>query len=275
MNRNLVYKYFKKISRHCVLLVFSIIALYPFTWALITSLKPRAELFRFSLLFKPTLIHYMDVFSRYSFWLYFGNSVIISLSSTILSLLLGLPAAYALARSEQKRSGIAFYFLSTRMAPPIAFLIPYFLMYIKLGLFDTHVGMIILYTLFNLALVIWLMRGFFLDVPLEIEGSALIDGCSRWQAFVRITLPLTSYGIAATGVLCFLFTWNEFLAAIILTGRNAKTLPSFIYMFLSTFQLDWGGLCASTVITCIPVLAFGILFRKFLVRGLTMGAVKG
>jgi multiple sugar transport system permease protein len=186
-----------------------------------------------------------------------------------------VPAAYALSRSGFKSSRrIALWILATRMAPPIAFTIPFFLAYRHLGLSDTLVGLIIVYLTFNLALVIWMMQPFFDGVPRELEEAAWIDGCGVWEAFCRVTLPLSAPGLAATAVICFILSWNDFFYALVLTRTNASTAPVAIVNFIQYTGWEWGRIAAAGTLVMLPVVVFSMLVRNYLVRGLAAGGVK-
>lgn len=251
-----------------------LLVLSPFLWLVQLAFKPAADIFEDSLLFVPTLDGFLSLlqgnFVR-SFW----NSLAVSTMSTVFSLLIGVPAAYALTRWKFKgRDRIALWILVTRMAPPIAFTIPFFLAYQYLGLQDTLIGLAIVYLTFNLAIVIWLMQTFFEAVPASLEEAAWIDGCGVWQAFWRVALPLTAPGLAATAVLCFIFSWNDFFYALILTRTNAITAPVAIVNFLQYEGWEWTKIAAGGTLVMFPVIVFTVLVRKYLVRGLTAGSVK-
>ena len=248
--------------------------LSPFFWLVQLAFKPAADIFEDSLLFTPTLDSFKSLLQG-NFLKSFGNSLMVSTLSTGLSMLIGVPAAYALSRWQFKgRDRIALWILVTRMAPPIAFTIPFFLAYQYLGLQDTVIGLAIVYLTFNLAIVIWLMQTFFEAVPTALEEAAWIDGCGIWQAFWRVTLPLTAPGLAATAVLCFIFSWNDFFYALILTRTNAITAPVAIVNFLQYEGWEWAKIAASGTLVMLPVIVFTVLVRTYLVRGLTAGGVK-
>jgi multiple sugar transport system permease protein len=201
--------------------------------------------------------------------------MITSFASTALALLIGVPASYALSRGGFKASrGIALWILATRMAPPIAFTIPFFLAYRFLGLSDTLAGLIIVYLTFNLALVIWMMQPYFDGVPRELEEAAWIDGSGVWSAFWRVTLPLSAPGLAATAVICFILSWNDFFYALVLTRTNASTAPVAIVNFIQYTGWEWGRIAAAGTLVMLPVVVFSILVRNYLVRGLAAGGVK-
>jgi len=251
-----------------------VVVLSPFLWLVQLAFRPAADIFDDSLLFAPTLDGFASLLQG-NFLKSFGNSLIVSTLSTGFSLLIGVPAAYALTRWKFKgRDRIALWILVTRMAPPIAFTIPFFLAYQYLGLQDTVVGLAIVYLTFNLAIVIWLMQTFFEAVPASLEEAAWIDGCGVWQAFWRVSLPLTAPGLAATAVLCFIFSWNDFFYALILTRTNAITAPVAIVNFLQYEGWEWTKIAASGTLVMFPVVVFTVLVRKYLVRGLTAGSVK-
>ena len=206
----------------------------------------------------------------------FANSLIVGVVSTVLSLLIGVPAAYALSRWTTRAGGtITLWILASRMAPPIAFTIPYFLVYRHLELLDTLTGLIIIYLTFNLSLVIWMMRPFYDQLPRSLEEAAWIDGATMWQGFYRIILPLSGPGLAATAILCFLFAWNDFFFALILTRTEAMTAPVAVVNFMNYEGWEWGRIAAGGTMIMLPVLVFSFLVRRYLVHGLTGGALKG
>jgi len=252
-----------------------LIVMFPFLWLVQLAFKPAADVFDDGLLFVPTLDGFRGLLTQGNFLKSFGNSLAVSTLSTALSLAIGVPAAYALTRWRFKgRDRVALWILVTRMAPPIAFTIPFFLAWRWLGLQDTIVGLAIVYLTFNLAIVIWLMQTFFEAVPTALEEAAWIDGCGVWQAFWRVTLPLTAPGLAATAVLCFIFSWNDFFYALILTRTNAITAPVAIVNFLQYEGWEWTKIAAAGTLVMLPVVIFTVLVRTYLVRGLTAGGVK-
>ena len=192
-----------------------------------------------------------------------------------LALLFGVPAAYSLSRWRFRgRHQVALWILATRMAPPIAFTIPFFLAYRYLGLIDSVAGLVLIYLTFNLALVIWMMQTFFAGVPRQLEEAAWIDGCSVWGAFLRIALPLAAPGLAATAVICFILSWNDFFFALILTRTQAMTAPVAIVNFMQYEGWEWGKIAAGGTLVMLPVIVFTLLVRNYLVRGLTAGGLK-
>lgn len=248
--------------------------LFPFLWLLQMSVRPNEDILGYRLLFRPTLEHYQALrvgqFPRS-----FGNSTLASVASTLLSLIVGVPAAYALSRWPfRARRQVALWVLATRMAPPIAFTIPFFLAYRHLELLDTVSGLVLIYLTFNLALVMWMMRTFFDSVPKTLEEAAWIDGSSVWGSFFRVTLPLAAPGLAATAVLCFVFSWNDFFYALILTRTKAMTAPVAIVNFMQYEGWEWGKIAAGGTLVMLPVVVFSLVVRNYLVSGLMAGGLK-
>ena len=263
--------------RSIVLILFSIWCLFPIYWALSMSLKTERDALALPpvWLFVPRFDAYVDVFTQGNFAQYFKNSLIISLGTTSIALIVGIPASYVLARYRFKRSSdLDFWILSTRMAPPVTILIPFFVLFRSLHLIDTHVGLMLVYLTISLPLVIWVMNGFFQEVPSEIEEAGLVDGCSYFRAFRSLILPIALPGVAATAILSFLFNWNELMFAMVLTGTNAKTAPVGMLRFLAFQKVHWTQLTAAAIILLIPGVIFVALTQRALIRGLTFGAVK-
>jgi multiple sugar transport system permease protein len=253
------------------------VTLFPVFWLIQLSLKVESEAFRMppKFLLWPSLENYIALFQG-KFARSFGNSLGVSVVTTLISLLLGVPAAYALSRAGFRADkDIALWILTTRMAPPIAFAIPFFLIYRYLGLIDTLAGLIVIYLTFNLSLVIWMMRTFFDGLPRSLEEAAEIDGASPWGAFLRVTLPLAGPGLATTAIFCFLFAWNDFFFALILTRTEAMTAPVAVVNFMNYEGWEWGKIAAGGTMIMLPVVAFSLLVRRYLIRGLTAGALKG
>src|SRR5215207_3697616 len=205
----------------------------------------------------------------------FINSLIIAITSTVLAVAMGTITAYGFSRFKVKgEADLLFFILSTRMLPPIVVAIPMFLMYRAVGLNDTHFGLIILYTAFNVSFAVWLMKGFIDEIPKEYEEAALVDGYTRMQAFFKIVLPEAATGIAATAVFCFITAWNEYAFALIMTNRRAQTAPPFIPSQVGSGLSDWTAIAAGTVLFLLPVAVFTFLLRKHLLRGVTFGAIR-
>ena len=203
------------------------------------------------------------------------NSLIIAGTSTIAAVVLGTLAAYAFSRFRiPGESDLLFFILSTRMLPAVVVTIPIFLMFRRLGLFDTHFGLALLYTAFNLSLSTWLMKGFMDEIPREYEEAALVDGYTRWQAFVKIVLPQAVTGIAATTVFCLIFAWNEYAFALMLTSDTARTAPPSIPSVIGTAGVEWAATSAGSLLFLIPVVIIAFALRKYLIRGITFGAIR-
>lgn len=259
------------------MLVICIAFLFPFVWMLLISLRNRVDVIQPGRIFaRLTLINYESLVRDGAIWPYFINSAIVAALSTVVSLILGSLAAYGFARYRWKqREDRAFWVLSLRFLPAMAVVIPYFLMASLVGLLDTRAVLIICYTTFNIPFTIWMMRGFIEDLPMELEESAYVDGCTRMQAILQIVLPLVLPGMAATAIFCMINAWNEFVLANFLTSIYAKTVPTSVMMYLSVSGVKWGEMAATGVLSVLPVLGFAIAVQKYMIRGLTFGAVKG
>jgi multiple sugar transport system permease protein len=258
----------------CVL----VLALTPYIWMLLSSFKGRLDILspHPTWIFTPTLSNYPEVFIDKEYLPLLYNSLMISLGSTACSILIGAPAAYVFARTDfAGKEDLFFFFLTTRMGPPIAIAVPLFLFFTDLGLTDTIFAVIIAHTSFNLSLVVWMMRGFFAEIPKEIDEAAMMDGRSKLGAFVRVVVPLAAPGLAATAVLCFILSWNEFLYAFILAAFEGRPLTVGIPGLITPHGTLWGQVAAVAVVATLPILVFTFLVQKHLVRGLTFGAVKG
>jgi multiple sugar transport system permease protein len=262
---------------YALVIVLAAMIMLPFVWLVLMSFKTNDDIFSFppKLLFAPTLQNYAGLWAS-SFRFSFLNSAIVSVTSTLLALLVGVPGAYALSRiSLRQEKSLSLLILASRMAPPIAFTIPYFLAYRWMGLLDTRLGLILIYLTFNISLVVWLMRSFFDACPRSLEEAAWVDGATLWQGFIRIMLPISGPGVAATAILCFLYSWNDFFFALILTRNQAMTAPVAVVNFMNYEGWEWGKIAAGGTMVMLPVLIFSMLMRKFLIHGMTTGAVKG
>ena len=251
--------------------------LFPPVMLFLTSIKTEMDALSFppKWIFTPTSNNYTDIFHTSPFFKYIRNSVIVAAMNTAASIGLGSLAAYSLARFKFRGSdNLAFWILSIRMMPPVAAIIPLYIIMKNLHLLDTPWCLVVVYLTFNLPFVVWMMKGFFEDVPREIEEGALIDGCSDFEVFRKVALPLAAPGLAATAILVFIFSWNEFLFALILTGTKAVTLPVGIIGYMKETGINWGYMTAGGMLALIPVIVFTILVQKHLVKGLTLGALK-
>lgn len=225
------------------------------------------------IVFQPTLDNFVTVFSRNPMSQFLLNSLIVGVGATGLALILGLPAAYGIARYKQQRLSVAI--LVARIMPGISYLVPWFIMFSKLKLIGSYSTLIMAHLMITLPMTIWLMIGFFEDIPHELDEAAFIDGCNPVQAFWRISLPLTKPGIAASAILSFIFSWNNFMFSLVLANQQTRPLPVAVFSFISYTQVDWGGLNAAATIVTLPVLIMILFAQKHMVRGLTLGSVKG
>ena len=224
--------------------------------------------------FEPTGAHYIELFTEKHFGEYMRNSLIASLGSAVVSVFLGSMAAYALSRAEFRgKKDLLFWIISVRMAPVVAVMVPLYVIFRSSGLVGTLPGLILAYTTFNLPFAIWILKGFFDNVPYAIEEAALCDGANRWQA-LRMIMPLVAPGVGAFIVLCVLFGWNDFLFASIIGSGGAKTLPVATAELVQPVKIQWGSIMAAGVVTTVPMMFLGLLIRRYLVTGLTMGAVR-
>jgi multiple sugar transport system permease protein len=256
-------------------LLFLLIPLY---WMFITSIKPSNDYLAVPPVWfpdEPTLLHYTAALYAYRGLDGLINSLIIATSATILSAFFGTLMAYSLARFNTGGQHLSFWVLSQRFLPPIAVVLPIFLIYRVLRLNDTHVGLIIAYTVFTLPVSVWMMFAYFRQMPVSLEEAALVDGCTRWQSFWRVAVPLAVPGIVAAAVFAFIACWTEFFFALILTSRNAFTLPTVFRAFLGFQGALYGEASALAIVSLVPSIALGILVQNHLVRGLTLGAVRG
>ena len=293
-----------------VVVLYAVVAMVPLVWIFLTSLKTPPDSISYppKVVFEPSLEGYCNLFTTRSrqtqdyidtlpppsgtceritrernmvvvgpsnYAPRFVNSLVIAFGSTALSILLGTTAAYAFSRFKVPlRDDLMFFILSTRMMPPIAVAIPIFLMYRELGLSDTRLGMILLYTAVNVSLAVWLLKGFIDEIPREYEEAAMVDGYTRLQAFFRVVLPQATTGIVATAIFCLIFAWNEYAFAVLLTSGEAQTAPPFIPTIIGEGGQDWPAVAAGTTLFLVPILVFTVLLRKQLLRGITFGAVR-
>lgn len=275
MTRNRVLK----VVSFAFIVFYSVWSIFPLAWMILTSLKTNLQLSSIPpvWLFTPTLENYSYVLENTPFFRAFMNSLIICLSATGLSLLIGSFAAYSFSRLRFRGSKIAaFGIIVMRMLPPIVMVIPLFLIARATGLYDQHITLILVYAALSVSFVVWMLKAFFDEIPAVLEESAMIDGCTRLKAFLKITFPLAGPGIAATSIFSFILSWNDYLFASLLTGVNAKTVPVTLSEVVGgEIGINWGQMAAEGTIFVIPVLIFAWVIQRHLVRGLTMGAVKG
>src|SRR5882757_598752 len=293
-----------------IVVVYALVTMIPLLWIVLTGLKtpPDSIAYPPKLLFEPSLEGYVNLFTTRTrqtpeymaslpaptAWYdklvrsrnmviagpsnvvgRFTNSIIIAFGSTFLAVFLGTLTAYAFSRFKVPLADdLLFFILSTRMMPPIAVAIPIYLMYRVLGLSDTHLGMILLYTAVNVSLAVWLLKGFMDEIPREYEEAALVDGYTRLHAFVKVVLPQAITGIVATAIFCLIFAWNEYAFSVLLTSGDAQTMPPFIPFIIGEGGQDWPAVAAATTLFVLPILIFTVVLRKHLLRGITFGAVR-
>jgi multiple sugar transport system permease protein len=268
----------QKIAKMFVLSLIAFISLIPFILIFFTSIKERVDALSMPPVwfFVPTLRNYVDLLTNVTFLKAVLNSLVISSAATLTAMVVGVLAGYGFSRFKfQGRGFFTYLILALRMVPSIVFIIPYFVIWTTIRLNDTYVSMILMYLTLCLPLIILMMRSFVVDVPVELEEAAMVDGCSRWQTLRLILVPALRPGILAASTLAFIALWNDFILALFNTGRNTRTLTVEIYTSLSFYQLDWNKLSTSAVIAVIPAIIFISLTQKYIVRGLTMGAIKG
>jgi ABC-type glycerol-3-phosphate transport system permease component len=261
------------------LVAMTAVFLFPLLWVVGLSLKTRLQVFATPPLFVwwPTLENYAGVLGQADFLQAFVNSLVVSAGAVLLSLCVGVPAAYAFARFPFRGGSFLFFsLLVMRMLPPIAVLVPMYVLFSKLGLTTTRFSVVLAYSTFSLPLVVWIMRGFFEDLPRELEESAWVDGASRAAAFRHVVLPLIRPGLVAASILCLQLAWNDFLFAAVLTNNATRTLPVLMAGYSGgDTGVDWGGMTASGALVILPVLIFSFAAQRHLVAGLSSGAVKG
>ena len=259
------------------IILITLISFIPFLWLILTSFKFRTDILSpvLKLFFSPTLSNYTKAFVEGEFSTYFLNSLTIATGNVILCLFIGLPAAYAFSRFKVfGEKHIFFYVLSTRMAPAIALVLPLYMFFKQIGILGTTAAVIIAHATFNLALVIYLMKNFFNDIPKEIDEAALVDGASEFDIFLKIILPNAKSGVIVVAIITFLFSWNEFLFTLLIGGSNTTTLTAAFPGLVTPLGTYWGQLAAVSVVVSLPVIISVWYLQKHLVRGLTFGAVK-
>ena len=252
------------------------LSLFPLVWLLSTSLKSGRDAFAMPpvWIFVPTLKNFLAVLSEGEFLSSYRNSLIVGLSTTLLSLAIGIPAGYLLARVRTRlNQTLGVWIVLSRMVPPVAFIIPFYIIMRNLSLLDTYIGLVLAYLTITLPFVTWMMTGFFRSVPIDIEDAARIDGCNRFSTLWFISIPLALPGIATCAIFSFIMSWNEFFYALILAGRSTRTAPVVIQSFISFEGINWGNLAAAGILVTIPVLLFSLVVQRGLIRGLVAGAL--
>lgn len=266
------------VARILLLGFFLVFVLIPLYWMLNTSVKPSSDYLAIPPVWwpdEPTLIHYEAALFQYRGLEGLINSIIVSSAATVLSALLGTLMAYSLARYNTGGQHLSFWVLSQRFLPPIAIVLPVFLIYRNIGIYDTHLGLILAYTVFTLPVSVWMMYAYFRQMPRSLEEAALVDGCTRWRAFWTVAVPLAAPGIVAAAVFAFIACWTEFFFALLLTSRYAFTLPTVFRSFIGFQGAQYGEAAALAIVSLGPSIVLGVLAQRHLVRGLTLGAVRG
>ena len=262
------------LARRLAIVVILAVALAPVLWLLSIAYKPTSDIFASppQLLFSPTLNNFASVFRYFDLWALVKSSLIISIGSTVLSLIIGVPAGYALARAERQRAiWLAYFFLIIRTVPPIATLIPFYLLMRDVGLLGTWWAVIMLNTALNSAFVVWMMFSYFRAAPASIEEAALTDGCTDLGAFLSIALPTVAPGLIASAIFCVMFSWNDFLYAMFLTKADTKTISVALLSAYGTKDISWGTLGALAHFSTLPIVLMLILLNRYFVQGLTQG----
>ena len=265
-----------RIVQNGLLIIYAIFALFPLIWMLILSIKSDAEMYTTTFIFSPTLDNYKAVLLESDYLQYMLDSLIVAGGAVIVSVVAGVPAAYALARYNfKKKEDIAFQILSFKFAPEILVVLPLFMIYQMLGIYDSYFGLIWVYQLISMPLLIWVVRGYFEDISVEIEYAAQVDGYSWYQIFFKNLIPLIKPGLVSAALLAFIFAWNCFTFPLMLGGTNVQPITVAITKFLGTDSAHYGQLAVAATISALPAIIFALCIQKHLVRGLSFGAVKG
>ena len=265
------------IARYAAAIVVTIVFLFPVYWLFMIAFKTPDEIFHAPPVWYPASIQFDNfaVLFKDRDAVTVGNSLFIAGCSTLVSMFLGTLCAYSLARFKTGGENLAVWIISQRMVPPIAIVFPLFLLYVWLGWVDTYYGMILLYTAFNLPYVIWMLRGYIEDVPIDLEQSALVDGCTRWQVLMRVVFPMVRTGLFATAVFTFVFAWNDFIFALVMTRSAVTTYPVQVTHYFGAQSNFWAKIAAMSMLGTLPVLIAVAALQRYLVRGISLGAVKG
>ena len=264
------------ILQNGLLAIWAVFALFPLIWMMLLTFKSDAEMYTTTFIFTPTLENYKAVLLQSDYLMYMKDSLIISAGAVIISVVAGVPAAYALARYNfKKKEDIAFQILSFKFAPEILVVLPLFMIYQKLGIYDTYFGLIWVYQLISMPLLIWVVRGYFEDISVEIEYAAQVDGYSWYQIFFKNLIPLIKPGMVSAALLAFIFAWNSFTFPLMLAGTKIQPITVAITKYLGTDSAHYGQLAVAAAVSALPAIIFALCIQKHLVRGLSFGAVKG
>jgi len=274
---NLRYRRKLQAGHLIVLVLIILVCVFPFYWMVATSLKNQQDILSPvpKFFFTPTMENYQRAMTKFDVPLSLENSLIVAVSSTFLALLLGTPAAYAIARFEFKgKKDLWFWFITNRMLSPIVLALPFFILARNVKLLDTQLVLVLIYLTFNVPIVIWICADQFRNIPKELDEAATLEGYNSFAIFWRIGLPLATPAIAVSAIFSFIFSWNELLYALVLTRKYAQTAPVVATSFMSGYDLPWGQIMATGTMIVLPVIIFSIIVSRQLVRGLTMGAIK-
>lgn len=273
---NMGKKRLSAVLKNGALAIYSVFALFPLFWMILLSFKSDAEMFTTTFLFHPTTDNYKAVLFQSDYFRFFLDSIIVSGGAVLVSVLAGVPAAYALARYEfKKKEDIAFQILSFKFAPEILVVLPLFMIYQKIGLYDTYIGLIWVYQLISMPLLIWVVRGYFEDISVEIEHAAQVDGYSWYHIFLWTLLPLIKPGLVSAALLAFIFVWNSFTFPLMLAGTNVEPVTVAALKYLASDTVHYGQMAVAATVSALPAVIFALCIQKHLVRGLSFGAVKG
>ena len=265
-----------RIVRNAILIFWALFALFPLLWMVLLTFKSDAEMFTTTFFFTPTLGNYNFVLLHTNYFRCFTDNLIVSGGAVVLSVLVGVPAAYALARFQFKgKEDLAFTILSFKFAPEMLVVLPLMIIYREIGLFDTHIGLIWVYQLITMPLLIWVLRGYFEDIPVEVEQAAMLDGYSSYHIFLKILLPLIRPGLVAAALLSFIFAWNSFTFPLLLSGIKVIPVTLEALRYIGTDTVRYGQMAVAATVTALPEVILALLIQKHLVRGLSFGAVKG
>ena len=258
-----------------LILVVVIPMLFPLYWMLVSAFRLQVDIIQWPprFFFTPTLRNFERVFGEQNFLLYLENSAIVGIGAVLVSLVIGLPAAYSIARFRQRR--LLMLILVARVMPGICFLLPWFIIFSRLRLMDTFIALTLSHILIILPVVVWVVSAYIETIPVELEDSAMVDGATRQRAFLSIILPLSMPGVITATTLSFIFSWNNFMFAQVLSMARTRTLPIAIFNFMGYAEIDWGGVMASAVTIITPAIILTMFFQKYVIKGLTVGAVKG
>lgn len=274
-NAQRIKRYSLKFIYWLIVISAMVITLVPLLYMLSSSFKTIVDIMnpKKIFIFNPDIRNYIEVFTKYDFTKPIRNSLIVSIVTTVLSCIMGLPAAYSIARNNQDK--LSLVILAVRIIPAITFLVPWYIIFSKLGLVGTFTSLVLANLLVSLPLIIWICTPYFKSLPREIDESAFVDGATKFRTFISILVPLAKPGIFTAAIMSFIYTWNNFMFSLILSGKNTKTLPMAIFNFMSYTEVNWGGLMAAAVIITLPVIIISLVLQKYVVSGLTAGAVKG